>query len=81
MPVYRRVARTTYASQSRQIADDLGILPPMSDEDLKRWQELCRLAADENDPVNLVKLAGEFNLLLAKKLDYLAANPPKNPKT
>jgi hypothetical protein len=28
-----------------------------------------------------VKLIGEINLLLAMKLDYLAANSPKNPKT
>jgi hypothetical protein len=52
----------------------------MSDEDLQRWQELCRLAAAEEDPVKLVKLVGEINLLLAKKLDYLAANPPQQPK-
>jgi hypothetical protein len=53
----------------------------VTDENLVRWQELCRLAAAEDDPVKLVKLVAEINLLLAKKLDYLAANPPRNPKT
>jgi len=60
---------------------DLGILPPMSDQDLKRWQEICRLAADEEDPVKLVKLIGEINLLLAKKLDHLATNAAEKPET
>jgi hypothetical protein len=53
----------------------------MSDQDLKRWQEICRLAADEEDPVKLVKLIGEINLLLAKKLDHLATNAAEKPET
>ena len=48
----------------------------MRDGNLERWQELCRLAAIEDDPVKLVKFVGEINLLLAKKLDDLAANTP-----
>jgi hypothetical protein len=44
----------------------------MPDENLERWQELCLLAADEENPAKLVKLVGEINLLLAKTLDYLA---------
>lgn len=53
----------------------------MPDENLERWRELCRLAADEQDPIKLLKLVAEINLLLAKKLDYLAANSPPKSET
>jgi hypothetical protein len=53
----------------------------MADPNLERWQELCRLAANEEDPIKLVKLISEINLLLVLKLDRPAANRPENPKT
>ena len=52
----------------------------MSDPNLERWQELCRLAANEQDPNRLVKLMAEINLLLAKRLDHLAAKAAEKPE-
>jgi hypothetical protein len=53
---------------------------PMQDQTRERWQELCRLAANEEDPINLAKLLAEMNLLLAKRLDYLAGRAAETEK-
>jgi hypothetical protein len=53
----------------------------MPDQDRERWLELCRLAANEEDPIKLAKLVAEINLLLAKKLDHLAAKAAKDLET
>jgi hypothetical protein len=53
----------------------------MPDQNRERWQELCLLAANEEDPIKVVKLVGEINLLLAKKLDYLASKAVEKAET
>ncbi len=40
---------------------------------LERWQELCALAATEDDPEKLLKLITEINRLLQEKEDRLVA--------
>lgn len=39
----------------------------MRGEQRERWEELCRLAADERDPDRLMELIGEINRLLEQK--------------
>jgi hypothetical protein len=53
----------------------------MPDQNLERWQELCRLATNEEDPIKLAKLVAEINLVLAKRLDYLASKAGEKPQT
>ena len=47
---------------------------------LERWQELCRQAAEENDPKRLVELATEINRLLAEKENRILAQREQNEK-
>ena len=39
----------------------------MQGEERERWEELCRLAADERDPNRLMELIEEINRLLEQK--------------
>jgi hypothetical protein len=39
----------------------------------ERWEELCRLAAEEQDPKRLLELTAEINRLLLEKEDRLIA--------
>ena len=43
----------------------------------ERWEELCELAAKEQDPKKLMDLMQEINRLLKVKLDRLKSAPPK----
>jgi hypothetical protein len=45
-------------------------------EDRERWMQLARLAAGEKDPVKLMLLVTEINLLLEKKANRLNFPPP-----
>lgn len=42
----------------------------------ERWQELCELAAKEQDPKKLMELMKEINRLLEIKLNRLKGVPP-----
>jgi len=46
----------------------------------ERWMQLAELAANEQDPDELLKLVHEINLLLAQKQDRLSKLPPKPKK-
>jgi hypothetical protein len=37
----------------------------------ERWEDLCRLAAEEQDPKRLLELTAEINRLLQEKEDRL----------
>jgi hypothetical protein len=39
----------------------------------ERWEELCRQAAEEQDPKRLLELTAEINRLLQEKEDRLTA--------
>jgi hypothetical protein len=39
----------------------------------ERWEELCHLAAEEQDPKRLLELTAEINRLLLEKEDRLIA--------
>ena len=43
----------------------------MRGEKRERWEQLCKLAADEQDPDRLMKLIEEINRLLEEKEDRL----------
>lgn len=43
----------------------------MQGKNLERWQELCELAAEEQDGEKLVELIREINRLLEEKEDRL----------
>ena len=43
----------------------------MKGENLEHWQELCTLAAKEQDPQKLLQLVEEINRLLKEKHDRL----------
>ena len=42
----------------------------------ERWQELCELAAQEQDPQKLIELMKEIDRLLEIKLNRLKGIPP-----
>ena len=42
----------------------------------ERWQELCELAAQEQDPQKLIDLMQEIERLLEIKLNRLKGAPP-----
>jgi hypothetical protein len=42
----------------------------------ERWQELCELAAQEQDPQKLIDLIKEIDRLLEIKLNRLKGVPP-----
>ena len=44
-------------------------------KDKTRWEELCRLAAVEQDPRKLLLLITEINRLLTEKQDRLGRAP------
>ena len=47
----------------------------------ERWEELCRQAAEEQDPKRLLELTLEINRLLLEKEDRLIQQPrPKDEK-
>ena len=55
----------------------------MQGETKERWQELCQLAAQEQDPTKMLELVEEINRLLGVKYDRLSHTdgaPPKTPK-
>jgi hypothetical protein len=39
----------------------------MQGKTAERWRELCKQAAEEQDPVKLLELVGEINDLLSRK--------------
>lgn len=43
----------------------------MQGEERERWEQLCRLAADEQDPNRLMELIEEINRLLEEKEERL----------
>jgi hypothetical protein len=47
------------------------------DKNKERWQELCELAAKEQDPEKLMELIREIDRLLAIKLNHLKGAPPQ----
>jgi hypothetical protein len=47
-------------------------------QDKERWQELCAQAAEEQDPVRLMKLVKEINELLDEKEKRLKASRARN---
>jgi hypothetical protein len=46
------------------------------DKNRERWEELCGLAATEQDPQKLMELINEINHLLEIKLNRLKGAPP-----
>jgi hypothetical protein len=48
----------------------------MQGQNKERWQELCAIAAKEQDPEKLVELTGEIVRLLQAKLERIAILPP-----
>lgn len=51
----------------------------MQGDKKERWQELCALAANEQNPEKLLKLVTEINDLLAEKEELLRPPKAKNP--
>ena len=54
----------------------------MQGETKERWQELCELAAQEQDPAKMLEIVEEINRLLGVKYDRLShadGAPPKTP--
>jgi hypothetical protein len=45
----------------------------MKGQTKERWEALCRLAAEEQDPKRLLELTAEINRLLQEKEDGLKA--------
>jgi hypothetical protein len=43
----------------------------MQNEKLERWQQLCAMAAKEQDPEKVLLLAREIERLLSEKMDRL----------
>lgn len=48
----------------------------MQGDKKERWQELCALAANEQNPEKLLELVTEINHLLAEKDERLRQPPP-----
>jgi hypothetical protein len=46
----------------------------------ERWEELCRQAAEEQDPKRLLELTAEINRLLQEKEDRLTAQRTEKSK-
>jgi hypothetical protein len=62
------------------------LLPPwhnrvlfMHGDKKERWQELCALAANEQNPEKLLELVSEINKLLAEKEERLRQQQSPNP--
>jgi hypothetical protein len=53
----------------------------MQGDKKERWQELCALAADEQNPEKLLELVIEINKLLAEKEDRLKQQQSKKPSS
>jgi hypothetical protein len=48
----------------------------MQEDKKERWQELCALAANEQNPEKLLELVTEINKLLEEKEERLRQPPP-----
>jgi hypothetical protein len=47
----------------------------MVGDEKERWMELCRLAAEEQDPAKLMALVAEINRILEAKEQHLKEDP------